>query len=101
MRHFARVLHARKRLLVRCAGVWGQVSGVRRAGTEGRKGREQVVGNRKTGTEGLRDCATGSLSTRAPFGDWEQGRRRPDRAARAFLMVIVRHPESVVEALAR
>jgi putative transcriptional regulator len=32
--------------------------------------------------------------------DWEQGRRRPDRAARAYLMVIARHPEAVLEALA-
>jgi putative transcriptional regulator len=32
--------------------------------------------------------------------DWEQGRRRPDRAARAYLTVISRHPEAVEEALA-
>jgi putative transcriptional regulator len=32
--------------------------------------------------------------------DWEQGRRRPDRAARAYLTVIARYPEAVVEALA-
>lgn len=32
--------------------------------------------------------------------DWEQGRRRPDRAARAYLTVIARYPETVVEALA-
>ncbi len=32
--------------------------------------------------------------------DWEQGRRRPDRAARAYLTVIAHHPEAVVEALA-
>ena len=32
--------------------------------------------------------------------DWEQGRRRPDRAARAYLTVIARRPEAVVEALA-
>jgi len=32
--------------------------------------------------------------------DWEQGRRHPDRAARAYLTVIARHPEAVVEALA-
>ena len=31
--------------------------------------------------------------------DWEQGRRRPDRAARAYLTVIARRPEAVVEAL--
>jgi len=41
-----------------------------------------------------------SLSTRAPFEDWEQGRRRPDRAARVYLAVIARHPEAVVETLA-
>jgi putative transcriptional regulator len=32
--------------------------------------------------------------------DWEQGRRRPDRAARAYLTVIARRPEAVREALA-
>jgi putative transcriptional regulator len=32
--------------------------------------------------------------------DWEQGRRRPDRAARAYLTVIAKHPQAVVEALA-
>jgi putative transcriptional regulator len=32
--------------------------------------------------------------------DWEQGRRRPDRAARAYLTVIARRPEAVDEALA-
>jgi putative transcriptional regulator len=32
--------------------------------------------------------------------DWEQGRRRPDRAARAYLTVIARKPDAVVEALA-
>ena len=32
--------------------------------------------------------------------DWEQGRRRPDRATGAYLTVIARHPEAVVEALA-
>jgi putative transcriptional regulator len=32
--------------------------------------------------------------------DWEQGRRRPDRAARAYLTVIARQPKAVVEALA-
>jgi putative transcriptional regulator len=32
--------------------------------------------------------------------DWEQGRRRPDRAARAYLTVIAHHPEAVLEALA-
>jgi putative transcriptional regulator len=32
--------------------------------------------------------------------DWEQGRRVPDRAARAYLMVIAKRPDAVVEALA-
>jgi putative transcriptional regulator len=32
--------------------------------------------------------------------EWEQGRRRPDRAARAYLTVIARRPEAVAEALA-
>ena len=31
--------------------------------------------------------------------DWEQGRRRPDRAARAYLTVIAHRPEAVEEAL--
>lgn len=32
--------------------------------------------------------------------NWEQGRRQPDPAARAFLMVIDREPEAVRRALA-
>ena len=32
--------------------------------------------------------------------DWEQGRRRPDRAARVLLRVIERQPEAVEAALA-
>jgi putative transcriptional regulator len=32
--------------------------------------------------------------------DWEQGRRRPDRAARAYLTVIAHRPKAVEEALA-
>jgi putative transcriptional regulator len=32
---------------------------------------------------------------------WEQGRRRPDRAARVLLAVIAREPEAVLRALAR
>ena len=31
---------------------------------------------------------------------WEQGRRRPDRAARVLLAVIAREPEAVLRALA-
>jgi putative transcriptional regulator len=32
--------------------------------------------------------------------DWEQGRRRPDRAARAYLVVIAHRPDAVIESLA-
>jgi putative transcriptional regulator len=32
--------------------------------------------------------------------DWEQGRRKPDRAARAYLTVIAHRPDAVEEALA-
>ena len=31
--------------------------------------------------------------------DWEQGRKEPDAAARAYLVVIGRNPEAVREAL--
>jgi putative transcriptional regulator len=31
--------------------------------------------------------------------DWEQGRKEPDAAARAYLVVIARQPETVSEAL--
>ena len=40
-----------------------------------------------------------ALDVRA-LQDWEQGRRRPDRAARAYLTVIARRPKAVEEALA-
>ena len=40
-----------------------------------------------------------ALNPRA-LQDWEQGRRRPDRAARAYLTVIARRPKAVEEALA-
>ena len=33
--------------------------------------------------------------------DWEQGRKDPDAAARAYLVVIGRRPEAVLEALER
>lgn len=39
---------------------------------------------------------------RIPLGtlrDWEQGRKEPDAAARAYLVVIARNPEMVSEAL--
>ncbi|MFV3131172.1 helix-turn-helix domain-containing protein [Niveispirillum sp. KHB5.9] len=32
--------------------------------------------------------------------DWEQGRRRPDKAAQSYLKVIANNPEAVVGALA-
>jgi len=59
----------------------------------------------------VRAVRTGTGLSRAEFArrfaldpralqDWEQGRRRPDRAARAYLIVIARRPEAVVEALA-
>lgn len=35
----------------------------------------------------------------ATLRDWEQGRRRPDRAALAYLRVIEREPEAVRRAL--
>jgi putative transcriptional regulator len=35
----------------------------------------------------------------ATVRDWEQGRRRPDRTARALLTVISRRPEAVIAAL--
>lgn len=53
--------------------------------------------------------ATGMTQARfaATFGfpagtlrDWEQGRTRPDMAARSYLLVIQRRPELVREALA-
>jgi len=40
-----------------------------------------------------------ALDVRA-IQDWEQGRRVPDRAARAYLTVIAKRPEAVLEALA-
>lgn len=40
-----------------------------------------------------------ALDARA-LQDWEQGRRRPDRAARVYLTVIARRPKAVEEALA-
>lgn len=39
---------------------------------------------------------------RIPLGtlrDWEQGKSKPDQAARAYLTVIARNPKAVVEAL--
>jgi putative transcriptional regulator len=39
---------------------------------------------------------------RIPLGtlrDWEQGKTKPDQAARAYLTVIARNPKAVIEAL--
>lgn len=41
---------------------------------------------------------------RIPLGtlrDWEQGKTKPDQAARAYLTVIARNPKAVEEALSR
>jgi putative transcriptional regulator len=41
---------------------------------------------------------------RIPLGtlrDWEQGKSKPDQAARAYLTVIARNPKAVVEALGK
>lgn len=35
----------------------------------------------------------------ASLRDWEQGRREPDAATRAYLIVIAREPEAVIRAL--
>lgn len=43
-------------------------------------------------------CSRFGLDVRA-VQDWEQKRRRPDRAARAYLLVIARNPKAVVAAL--
>lgn len=43
-----------------------------------------------------------SRQFRIPLGtlrDWEQGRKEPDAAAKAYLVVIARNPEAVREAL--
>jgi putative transcriptional regulator len=45
-----------------------------------------------------------SARFRIPLGtlrDWEQGKSRPDQAARAYLTVIARNPKAVVAALER
>jgi putative transcriptional regulator len=59
----------------------------------------------------VRAVRAGTGLTRAEFArrfaldlravqDWEQGRRHPDRAARAYLTVIARRPDAVLESLA-
>ncbi|MBV9052449.1 MAG: transcriptional regulator [Hyphomicrobiales bacterium] len=45
---------------------------------------------------------TFSARFRIPLGtlrDWEQARKDPDAAARAYLVVIARNPKAVIEAL--
>ena len=55
---------------------------------------------RQTGLSRPRFAARFGLDPRA-VQDWEQGRRRPDRAARVLLRVIERHPDVVEEAVLR
>jgi DNA-binding transcriptional regulator YiaG len=52
----------------------------------------------KTGLSRVKFAERFALDPRA-LQDWEQGRRRPDRAARAYLTVIARNPEAVTAAL--
>jgi putative transcriptional regulator len=52
-----------------------------------------------TGLSRAEFCRRYALDARA-LQDWEQGRRRPDRAARAYLTVIAHRPKAVEEALA-
>jgi putative transcriptional regulator len=52
-----------------------------------------------TGLSRSEFCRRFALDVRA-LQDWEQGRRRPERAARAYLTVIARKPKAVEEALA-
>ena len=53
---------------------------------------------RRTGLSRPRFAARFGLDPRA-LQEWEQGRRRPDRAARLLLRIIERHPEVVEEAV--
>ena len=52
-----------------------------------------------TGLSRAEFCRRYALDVRA-LQDWEQGRRKPDRAARAYLTVIAREPKAVEKALA-
>ena len=52
-----------------------------------------------TGLSRAEFCRRYALDVRA-LQDWEQGRRKPDRAARAYLTVIARQPKAVEKALA-
>jgi putative transcriptional regulator len=51
-----------------------------------------------TGLSRVKFAERFALDPRA-IQDWEQGRRRPDRAARAYLTVIARNPDAVTDAL--
>lgn len=53
----------------------------------------------RTGLSRLAFAERFGLDPRA-IQDWEQGRRRPDRAARVLLLTIDRHPEAITDALA-
>lgn len=52
-----------------------------------------------TGLSRAEFCRRYALDVRA-LQDWEQGRRKPDRAARAYLTVIAKQPKAVERALA-
>ena len=54
---------------------------------------------KRTGLSRVAFAEKFALDVRA-VQDWEQGRRVPDRAARAYLTVIAKRPDAVVEALA-
>ncbi len=54
---------------------------------------------KRTGLSRAKFAEKFALDARA-LQDWEQGRRMPDRAARAYLTVISKRPDAVVEALA-
>ena len=53
----------------------------------------------KTGLSQLRFAERYGFNPRT-LQQWEQGRTKPDRAVRAYLMVIDRNPEAVQTALA-
>jgi len=54
---------------------------------------------KRTGLSRAKFAEKFALDARA-LQDWEQGRRMPDRAARAYLTVIAKRPDAVIEALA-
>jgi putative transcriptional regulator len=53
---------------------------------------------KRTGLSRQKFAARFGLDVRA-IQDWEQGRRRPDLAARALLKVIEHNPQAVMDAL--